>query len=140
AQEGADAEAAVKKKREEQYQALLKSGQAALAAKRFDEAIKAFTDAGQLMPGDKTGPDLAREAQRQRDAQAAADLAAKNKAAADLAARAKAEAAQKAAQVQQLLDAGRKALAVKQFDAAAKAFGEAGKLAPNDPNVLRALQ
>src|SRR5262249_19851858 len=108
--------------------------------------IKAFTDASQLMPGDKTGPDLLREAQRQRDVQAAADLAAR-KAAEAKAAEAKkaAEAqktaeAQKAAQVQQLLDTGRKALAAKQLDAAGKAFTDAAKLAPNDPNVARALQ
>ncbi|HEV3205039.1 MAG TPA: hypothetical protein VGY77_11675, partial [Gemmataceae bacterium] len=51
-----------------------------------------------------------------------------------------ADDAARVAQVKQLLSTGRMALNSRQFDAAAKAFADAGKLAPGDPELARALQ
>jgi hypothetical protein len=78
----------------------------------------------------------AAEAKRKADAQAAeakrlADAAALKK---------RMEDEQRAAQVRQLVTAGRAALAAKQLDAAAKSLTEASRLAPTDPGVAQALK
>jgi hypothetical protein len=81
---------------------------------------------------------LAAEKAKQDAAAAAAAAQARQRAEAE--ARKKKEDEQKVAQVNQLLVAGRAALNAKQFDAAAKAFTEASKLAPASPDVVKALQ
>jgi tetratricopeptide (TPR) repeat protein len=174
------------KKAEEQqrlaeFQRLMKEGNAALAARQFDSAVKTFTQASKVLPGSveaqtalsraeqardqnlalirqqeeadkaakaaaakKAADDAARAAATKKAADDAARAAAAKKAADDAAraatAKKVADDAAKAAQVKQLLSAGRTALNARQFDAAAKAFTEAGKLAPGDPELAKALQ
>jgi tetratricopeptide (TPR) repeat protein len=128
AQQAQQVEAAARQKRQDQYQALLASGRTALAAKRFDDAERAFAQAASLLPGDKTAPDLLRQAQKARADAQASDVALKQKQAEQ----------QRAAQVQQHLNTGRAALKVGQFDAAARSFAEAEKLAPKDAGIAAA--
>ncbi|MCI0464360.1 MAG: tetratricopeptide repeat protein [Gemmataceae bacterium] len=109
-------------KKQAAYQAAIDSGQKALAAKRYDDAIKSFTEAGRLVPGDATATRLLADAQKgQNDTRAAA-----------------AQAQQTVQKVQQFVAAGRKALAAKQLEEAARQFAEAAKLAPQDPTVQAA--
>src|SRR5207302_7734969 len=94
-----------------------------------DEAIKAATDARFLFPEDQTAKDLLKQAEKGRDdAKLAADRA-----------RMKQEEDQRAERVRQLLGAGRNALNARQWEAAGKALSEASKLAPQDPQVKKAL-
>ncbi len=135
--DAADVLAAEAKKREEErkraadLQRLLTQGRAALAAKDLASAEKALAAAAQLAPAD------AAVKQAQQDLQKARDAA---KAVADAEAKKQQEAAKLAEQVKQLLTAGRAALNAKQWDNAAKAFADAGKLAPQDAGVRQALR
>jgi tetratricopeptide (TPR) repeat protein len=123
-----------KKKRRAASQELLKAGREALVARRYDDAVKAFTEARRLLPGDQEAATLLKEAEKARaDAQAAQRVA-------ENARKKKQEDDHRAEQVKQLLASGRTALAAKQFDAAGKAFTEAAKLAPRDPAVMQALR
>src|SRR5207302_4424545 len=63
----------------------------------------------------------------------------KDRAAAELARQKQLQHQQQAAAVQQLLNSGRTALAAGQLDAAAKAFAEAKKLAPDNAEVLKGI-
>jgi tetratricopeptide (TPR) repeat protein len=130
AQQAQQAEAAARQGREKQYQSLLASGRAALAAKRYDDAEKSFTQATALVPGDKTGLDLVQQARKARADALASAGALKQKQAQE----------QQARQVQQLLDAGRASLKAGQLDAAAKSFAAAERLAPKDAAVAAALR
>jgi tetratricopeptide (TPR) repeat protein len=128
AQQAQQAEASARQKRQEQYQAFLTTGRAALAAKRYEEAEKAFAQAAGLVPGDRTSQDLLQQAQKARAEAQAAALKQKQ---ADQ---------QLAAQVQQHLDTGRAALKAGKLDAAAQSFAAAEKLAPKDAGVGAALR
>jgi tetratricopeptide (TPR) repeat protein len=120
------ADAAAKKKRDD-FAVLLQKGRDALAAKKYDEAVQAFTAANQLIPDDPTGKDLLRQAQKARtDSLAAAD--------------ARHEQDLRAEKVRQFVATARKALDAKDFAGAEKALAEAGKLAPDDKDVLKANQ
>src|SRR5262249_43344248 len=88
-----------------------------------------FTDAGKLMPGDRDAAALLAQATAGRDAA---------KTAADAEAKKKQEEAQRAEQVKQLLATGRTALAANNLETAAKAFGDAARLAPPDPAGVQA--
>jgi tetratricopeptide (TPR) repeat protein len=71
----ADAE---KQKRLDAYQAAIKSGRAALAGKRYDDAIKAATEASRLMPGDRDAAALLRDANKAKsDAKQASEASKK---------------------------------------------------------------
>ncbi|HYT87847.1 MAG TPA: hypothetical protein VEL76_03935 [Gemmataceae bacterium] len=112
-----------KAKRQASYQQAITSGQQAMAAKRFDDAIKAFTLAGQLLPGDATATTLlnqARTAQTQDTQQKAA--------------------AQRQADFNKLTAQGQAAMAAKRYADAVKAYGDALKLIPNDPTVTQRLR
>ncbi len=122
AQTAAEAE----KKKRADYDAAMRTGRAALAAKQFDEAIKAFTDAGKLLPGDRDAATSLMEAQ---NAKAALDTEAKRKA----------EEAKKREDFAKLLAAGHTALASKKYDDAIKAFTDALKLMPGDKDATRGL-
>jgi tetratricopeptide (TPR) repeat protein len=123
----ADAE---KQKRQADYQAAMKSGRDALAAKRFDDAIKAFTDAGRLVPNDRDATTALRDAQKARaDAQARMD--------ADL--RKKQEDQKRQADYARLMTQGQTAMAAKRYDEAVKAYNDALKLMPGDAAATRAL-
>src|SRR5262249_46396644 len=112
------------------YQKFMDEGRLALSTKRVDDAIRAFSAAQKLVPGDKASQGFLLDAQKaKQDADAAAALAAKKQA----------EEVKRAAALQKALTDGRAALAAKNLDAAAKAFNTAQTLAPGNPDVARAL-
>lgn len=126
----ADAKAqAAAKQRAATYQKLLSEGRAALDTKRFPEAIKAFTEAQKVLPGDKTSSDYLKEAQNAK--QAADDAIA-------AAAKLRAEEARKAGEFQKALAMGRSMLAKDDFAAAAKALNQAKALDPLNAELKRA--
>jgi tetratricopeptide (TPR) repeat protein len=126
AQKAAHADAETRQKRQTQYQALVDSGKSALAAKKYAEAIKAFNDAAALMPEDKTGQDLLRQAQKaQADAKLVEEKTLQAKLDQD-------RSAQVQKQYQSAIQAGQKSLAAKQYEDAIKSFNDAAKLVPTD--------
>jgi colicin import membrane protein len=135
------AEQAEAKRKADTFQKWMTDGRQALAGKRYDAAIQAFHEAQKLQPADPSVAAALKEAEAARQAAGAAQAAAAQQAAAQAeAARKKQADDQRAAQVNQLLTAGRNALNARQFDAAAKAFTDASKLAPTNPAVVKALQ
>jgi tetratricopeptide (TPR) repeat protein len=113
-----------KAKRQADYQAAMTSGRTALTAKRYDEAAKAFTDAGRLIPGDKDAAALLQQAERERTA-AQADADAEQKRRGDF---------------NRLMQQGQTAMTAKHYDEAVKAYTEALKVIPGDTEATRALQ
>jgi tetratricopeptide (TPR) repeat protein len=111
------------------FQNALKAGREAMSLKRYDEAVRSFTEASSLMPNDSATAALLRDAQK---AKAAAQTAA------DAEARKKGEAQKKTADYERLMRQGQTVLAGKHYEDAAKAFGEALRVMPNDPAALRA--
>ena len=109
----------------------MNDGRTALAGKRYDDAIAAFTAAQKVLPGDRTSADLLKDAQKAKTDDAARIAAA---------AQQRAAAAQRAVDLKKSLDQGRAALGSGNLDAAGKAFDAAAQLAPKNPDVLRALQ
>jgi tetratricopeptide (TPR) repeat protein len=138
-QAAAQAEA---KRKADTFQKWMTDGRQALAAKRYDAAIQAFREAQKLQPADPGGAAALREAEAAKQAAGATPAPGQQQVAAqaEAARKKKQEEDQRAAQVKQLLTAGRNALNARQFDAAAKAFTDASKLAPTDPAVVKALQ
>ncbi len=118
------AEAAAKEKLTQQHRALIDSGKSMFAVKKFDEAVKAFADAVALMPDDKTGRDLLRQAQQAlqeaRSAQAAEQ--------------------KRLDQFSTLMKQGQAALNAKRFAEAQSAFAAALKLMPNDTSARQGHQ
>jgi tetratricopeptide (TPR) repeat protein len=98
------------------YAAAMKTGQFALAAKKYTEAIKAYTEALSLMPGDPMAQQGLLQAQQGAQTEAAV------------------------ASYQKAIAAGKNALNARQYDAAIKAFNDALKVAPNDPQAKQMLQ
>jgi tetratricopeptide (TPR) repeat protein/TolB-like protein len=119
----ADADAL--KKKQAQYEALLKSGRDALTAKKYDDAITAFTDAGKLLPNEKDAVALLKQAQQAKaDALAAADK--------------KLEEQKLRDEIKQLVGSAHTAIKAGKFDDAARSLADARKLDPKDPTVLAA--
>jgi tetratricopeptide (TPR) repeat protein len=113
------------------YQKLIADGRLALSGKRYEDAIKAFSDAQSLMPGDQASRDFLGDAQKGKKDAAEALAAAAQKRAAE----------QKRVQdLQKALTLGRSALAGRDLEAAAKALAQAQQLAPDDGEVQRALK
>src|SRR5262249_6419769 len=106
-------------KRKADRDRLAEQGRTALAAKRYNDAVKAYGDALKLSPND------AELTKGLADAEKA--LSAEKTAEADKAAKAK--------QLQQHIDAGKTALAARKYDDAIREFNAADKLAPNDRTV-----
>jgi tetratricopeptide (TPR) repeat protein len=121
AREHAAAEAD-KAKRQAEYTRAIQVGRDAYAARRYDDAVKAFTDSLRAMPGDRDATALLQQATKARD-----DV----KAATDAEARRKADYARLMAQ-------GQTAMAGKHYADAVKAYGEALKVMPNDPAATKA--
>jgi tetratricopeptide (TPR) repeat protein len=122
----AAADATAKKKRDD-FALLVQKGRDALAAKKYDDAVQALAAANQLLPDDPTGKDLLRQAEKARtDSRAATDS--------------KRDQDQRTEKVRQLVATARKALDAKDYPGAEKALAEAGKLAPDDKDVVKANQ
>ncbi|MFL5244949.1 MAG: hypothetical protein ACJ8FY_22840 [Gemmataceae bacterium] len=116
---------AAKKQKMIDYQRAIQTGREALAAKKYDDAVKAFTEAGTLMPGDKDAAGLVKQAQKAKTdaAKPPADTDAKKKT--DFA---------------RLMDQGQKLLAAKRYADAAAMFQDALQLMPNDATAEASLQ
>ncbi len=116
----ADAEA----KRRADIARLVKEGQTALTAKKYDEAIRDFTDALKLDPANKDVSGLLQQATKGRDdAKAATDAEAKRR-----------------ADFNRLMTSGQAAATAKKYDEAIRDFGDALKLMPGDPGATKALK
>jgi len=111
------------------FQSALKAGREAMSLKKYDDAVKSFTEAARLMPSDTATAALLRDAQK---AKAAAQSAT------DAEARKKEEAQKKTADFERIMKQGQTAMAGKHYEDAAKAFGEALKIMPNDAAALKA--
>src|SRR5262249_453348 len=110
-------------KKREAFGRFLSQGQTAMAAKRYAEAITAYTEALELIPGDAAATKALRAATAAQDA-----------------ARADAEKQKRTADYQAAIKAGRDALAAKRYDDAIKAFADAGRLQPGDPTAAALLK
>jgi colicin import membrane protein len=115
------------KERRTAFRTLLSSGKANLAAKQYDAAVLALTEATKLDPADAEAKAALAEAQKAK-AQAAGD------------AKAAAEAKRKADEHQKWMGEGRVALSAKQYDAAIRAFREAGRVLPGDQSAAAFLK
>ncbi len=111
-------------KRRVAYLAALQAGQAALAAKRLDEAVRTLTEANRLLPTDSRAASLLAEAVRQRDAL--------------LAARPTPPAGP--AQFLDLLAAGATLEHQEKYPEAILTYQKALTLLPNDPRAVAALK
>jgi tetratricopeptide (TPR) repeat protein len=124
-----DAEAKRKQEeaaRRDAYGRAVAQGKAALANKRYEEAIKAFSEAGRLQPGDRDAAILLQEAEKGKTAQ-------------DAETKRKLDEAKRRDDFNRLMAQGQAAMAAKRFPEAAKLYTEALKLQPGDPGATRAL-
>ncbi len=122
---------AEKKQRQADYEKAIKAGRDALAAKKYTEAIKAFTDAGKVMPGDKDAAALLKQAQQaQADAQGAADAEAKKKK----------DEEKRSADFAKLMDQGQTQMTAKKYADAVSTYNDALKLKPGDAKASAALK
>jgi tetratricopeptide (TPR) repeat protein len=119
------------RKRQEQYQALVKLGRDALAARRFDDAVRSFTEAGKVQPGDAAAAALRKQAEQgQLDARRAQEQETAKKL----------QEQKRQQDFTRLMTAGRSALAQKRYGEAIQAYTDALKVVPGDPGGTRALQ
>ena len=125
----ADAKAqAAAKERAVAYQKWLGDGRAAIANKRYPDAIKAFTEAQKVLPGDKTSKDYLLDAQTAK--QAAEDAVV-------TAAKMRAEELRKASELQKALTLGRSLLTKNDLAGAAKALNQAKAIDSANADVQR---
>jgi tetratricopeptide (TPR) repeat protein len=113
-----------KAKRQGEYAKAIQAGRDAYAARRLDDAVKAFGDALRIMPGDRDATAYLQQATKARD-----DM----KAVADAEARRKAD-------YTRLMNQGQTAMAGKHYADAVKAYGDALRVVPNDPTATKALK
>ena len=126
---GADAE---RQKRAADYQAAMNAGRQALATKRWDDAARAFAEAGRLQPGDPGAAAMLKEVDRARSAaKAAAD--------AEVRRRQQEEQARRA-EFTRLMGQGKAAMTAKRYEEAVKAYTDALKLQPGDAGATAALK
>ncbi|HKB00873.1 MAG TPA: tetratricopeptide repeat protein, partial [Gemmataceae bacterium] len=118
--DAANATAADTERKKDAYDAAMKAGRAAYAARKFDEAIRAFEEAVQAKPGDPTATQSLAIVKK---AAAAASDEGKKKDAYDTA-----------------MTSGRAAMAKKDYDAAIRAFSDALKADPGDPTATALLK
>src|SRR5262249_52165929 len=113
------------------YQTLISDGRLALKGNRFDDAIQAFSEAQKILPSDQAAKDFLADAQKgKKDAAEALALATKKRL----------DEQKRADDLKKALADGRSALTAHDLDAAAKALGQAEKIAPDNPDVQRALK
>lgn len=119
-------------KRLQIYQQNMTAGKQALAARRYDDAAKWFTEAGKIQPGN---PEVAAMLQEVEKGRAAA------RAAQEMDARKKQQEEQaRRNEFTRLMGQGRSAMTAKRYDDAVKAFTDALRYQPGNPEATRALQ
>jgi tetratricopeptide (TPR) repeat protein len=106
-------------KKQQAYAAAIKKGRAAMAAKKYDDAIAAFNDALKADPGDPTATALLKQA---RDAQAAMAADAKRK-----------------ALYEQWMDRAEALMKARKYEDAVEAYQNALKAMPDDAAAKRGL-
>ncbi|HKA08772.1 MAG TPA: tetratricopeptide repeat protein, partial [Gemmataceae bacterium] len=117
--EAANATAIDAKKKQETYDAAIKAGRTALAAKDYDAAVKAFNQALAVEPGDPTATALLKVA---RDAQSDAAGDAKKKQLFDA-----------------WMDRAEKLMAARRYEDAIEAYSTALRVFPGDPTATKGL-
>jgi tetratricopeptide (TPR) repeat protein len=113
-------------RRQRQYQKLLGEGRAALSAKQYDSAIKAFQEAQKVLPGDQASAAFLKDAERAK--QDAADALA-------MEAKRRADELRKRTEIDKAIAQARAALALKDLDGATKAYTQAFQLDAASPEV-----
>jgi tetratricopeptide (TPR) repeat protein len=113
-----------KAKRQAEYAKAIQAGRDAYAARRLDDAVKAFGDALRITPGDRDATALLQQATKVRD---------------DMKATTDAEAKRKA-DYARLMNQGQTAMAGKHYAEAVKVYGDALRVVPNDPTASKALK
>lgn len=112
------------RKRQQGYSDAMSRGQAAMTAKKYDDAIVAFREALKLMPNDKIATAAEANAVKLRgEAVAAMEADAKKK-----------------SQFDQLIAQARSLMAAKRFAEASEAYSKAAALFPNDAVAQKGLQ
>jgi tetratricopeptide (TPR) repeat protein len=101
------------KQQKEDYELAMGAGRDAMKKLNYQGAINAFTEALNKMPGDKAATDFLNDA--------------------------RAGLARQQAEFTRLMTAGQTALAARKYTDAAKAYGDALKLFPNDPGARKGL-
>jgi len=114
------AEGQTSSKLEADQAAAVKAGRAALLARKYDDAIKDFTEALRLKPDDKAVQTLLKEAQTGKAGEAAQAQAAKKQ------------------QYNQQMTQGQAAMTAKRYAEAVNHFSDALKLIPGDPAATQA--
>jgi len=110
-----------KAKRQADYAQAMKAGRDAYMARRFDDSVKAFSDAARLMPGDRDATACLQQVTKVRDdMKAATDAEAKRR-----------------ADYTRLMNQGQTALTARRYDEALKAYTDALKLQPGDAAATR---
>jgi tetratricopeptide (TPR) repeat protein len=127
----AAADAAAQKQRKADYDRAVSAGQTALKNKNYQSAVTAYTEALRIMPGDKDATALLKQAEKLRD---------DSKTAQDAEAKRKAEEAKRRDDYARLMNAGRTALAGKNYDQAIQSFTAAATLMPGDQAAAAALK
>ncbi len=120
-----------KAKRQADYARAMQAGRDAWAARRYDDAAKAFGEALRIMPGDRDATALQQQAAKARD---------DAKAVADAEARRKADEEKRRAEYTRLMNQGQAALAAKRYAEAVKDYGDALRVMPNDPTATKGLK
>ena len=105
----------------EKYVVQIELADDGVKAGRYDDAIRAATDALQLVPNDPAGLAVLRKAQDARS-------------------QASAQGSKRKADFQTALQSARTALAARRFDDAVRSADDALKLAPGDPNAAAVLR
>lgn len=116
------------KKKADEFKKLVDDGKQQMANKKYDDAIKSFQKAHDLMPDDKSASDLLASAQKAKTDDASTTGTGTS------------NPTNTATQVQALLKQGQTALAAGDLAGAAKAFEAASKLSPQQADVLRFQQ
>jgi colicin import membrane protein len=115
---------AMKKQKMADYQRAMKSGRDALTVKKYDDAIKSFTEAGSLLPGDKDALALLKQTEKAKaDAKTAADPDAKKK-----------------ADFTRLMDQAQKLVNARRYSDAMNAYQDALDLMPDSAPAKAGLQ
>jgi tetratricopeptide (TPR) repeat protein len=119
------------KQKQAAYQKHLADGRLALTGKRYDDAIKSFSAAQKVLPGDHASQDFLAEAQKAKKDAADALTAAAQK---------RTDEQTKQASYQAALLAGQKAHAARNYGEAIKSFTEAARLMPDDAKAAKLLK
>src|SRR5262249_43285348 len=119
------------KRKQASYTSVMNTGRAALAAKHYEEAIEAFTEAGKLRPHDPEAAALLKQAVSLRAAARAAAAANERKSL---------EEQRLVTDFLRLMAQGQTDMTAKRYEAAVTAYGQAVKLDPKNAAAAKGLR